>query len=337
MMFVAANVLGIRGSARLAARSHADHLYSLSTARRIFAPPRAIRSISRSIIPPTRARPIPALRAYAGARARIAAVLCRRVRMATCACAKIDPKRFTEEEDQARRRHAGGRAGGGDPIYFGLAGANAIDDKRTLPIPRSGARARPFLEYGVTRLIFELEHPDRTRMRADHIVAARSGAAANPQAGRRANRCSRPRWGGCSPCEKLPQSLRESRTPMCWRSSIRGRSAGAALSRSISSFCARAAPSSRSIRLRWWRRKRAPAPTRCRPRADRSRRLRRLSRCCRAGAWRCRKTSCSILSGALPVQALRPERADHAGAAAALLFSVPAAQLRPPRSDDSVA
>src|SRR6185436_9327818 len=51
---------------------------------------------------------------------------------------------------------------GADPIYFGLTGANAIDDRRTVPFFHPQREA--FLEYEITRLIYELENPDETRV-----------------------------------------------------------------------------------------------------------------------------------------------------------------------------
>ncbi len=77
---------------------------------------------------------------------------------------EIDVEPFSEEEDDAVE------AGieplrpfeGADPIYFGLTGANAIDDRRTVPFFHPQREA--FLEYEITRLIYELEHPDATRV-----------------------------------------------------------------------------------------------------------------------------------------------------------------------------
>ena len=71
---------------------------------------------------------------------------------------------FSEQEDEAIE------AGlepvrlfeGADPLYFGLVGANAIDDKRAIPF--FDPQREAFLEYEVTRLIYELENPDRTRV-----------------------------------------------------------------------------------------------------------------------------------------------------------------------------
>jgi ABC-2 type transport system permease protein len=77
---------------------------------------------------------------------------------------EIDVEPFSEEEDEAVE------AGieplrpfeGADPIYFGLTGANAIDDRRTVPFFHPQREA--FLEYEITRLIYELENPDSTRV-----------------------------------------------------------------------------------------------------------------------------------------------------------------------------
>lgn len=101
---------------------------------------------------------------------------------------EINVEPFTEEEDEAVE------AGmeplrpyqGADPIYFGLTGANAIDDRRT--IPAFDPQREPFLEYEITRLIYELEHPDRTQVALitslpiDPTNAAEPGLSAGGQA-----------------------------------------------------------------------------------------------------------------------------------------------------------
>jgi len=77
---------------------------------------------------------------------------------------EVDVEAFSEEEDDAVE------AGiepvrpyqGADPIYFGLAGANAIDERRTLAWLDPQREAT--LEYEITRLIYELENPDRIRV-----------------------------------------------------------------------------------------------------------------------------------------------------------------------------
>jgi ABC-type uncharacterized transport system involved in gliding motility auxiliary subunit len=109
------------------------------------------------------ARPLPQLQAYA---ARVREMLRTfqarshgRVRFN-----EVNVETFTEDEDAAVE------AGveplrpfeGADPIYFGLVGANSIDDRRVIPV--FDPQREPFLEYELTRLIFELEHPERTRV-----------------------------------------------------------------------------------------------------------------------------------------------------------------------------
>jgi len=106
---------------------------------------------------------------------------------------EVNVEPFTDEEDDAVE------AGvepvrfyeGADPIYFGLTGANAIDDQRTIPL--FDPQREAFLEYEITRLIYELENPQRTRValitslpldpaqaaqqgeRADNVFAAELG------------------------------------------------------------------------------------------------------------------------------------------------------------------
>jgi len=72
-----------------------------------------------------------------------------------------DPQPFSPEEDMAV-------ADGIEPMvvdadgtqaYFGLAGSNATDDIKAFPV-LSPARAN-FLEYDLTRLIYDLAHPDK--------------------------------------------------------------------------------------------------------------------------------------------------------------------------------
>lgn len=96
---------------------------------------------------------------------------------------EINVEPFTEEEDDAVE------AGmeplrpyeGADPIYFGLTGANAIDDRRT--IPAFDPQREPFLEYEITRLIYELEHPDRTRVVLITSLPMDPARAADPNLG----------------------------------------------------------------------------------------------------------------------------------------------------------
>lgn len=73
----------------------------------------------------------------------------------------FDPEPFSETEDRAL---AFGLQGvpvdqSGEQIYFGLAGVNLLDDERTIPFFQSD-RER-FLEFDLTRLIYELSNPRR--------------------------------------------------------------------------------------------------------------------------------------------------------------------------------
>src|ERR1700733_11950475 len=72
-----------------------------------------------------------------------------------------DPEPFSDTEDRAM---AYGLQGvpldqGGTQIYFGLAGSNLEDDERTLPFFQ--ADRERFLEYDLTKLVYELSNPKR--------------------------------------------------------------------------------------------------------------------------------------------------------------------------------
>lgn len=94
---------------------------------------------------------------------------------------EVNVRPYSDQEDQAQQAGIQPvRADeGSDPIYFGLTGANAIDDKRTLPF--FDPQREPFLEYEITRLIFELEHPDRTRIALITSLPMDPASAANAQ------------------------------------------------------------------------------------------------------------------------------------------------------------
>ena len=74
----------------------------------------------------------------------------------------LDPEPFSETEDRAL---AYGLQGvpvdqSGEQVYFGLAGSNTLDDERTIAFFQPD-RER-FLEYDLTRLVYELSNPRRT-------------------------------------------------------------------------------------------------------------------------------------------------------------------------------
>ena len=73
----------------------------------------------------------------------------------------LDPEPFSETEDRAL---ALGMQGvpvdqAGEKVYFGLAATNLLDDERTIPFLQPD-RER-FLEYDLTRLVWELSNPRR--------------------------------------------------------------------------------------------------------------------------------------------------------------------------------
>jgi ABC-type uncharacterized transport system involved in gliding motility auxiliary subunit len=73
----------------------------------------------------------------------------------------LDPEPFSELEDRAM---ALGLQGvpvdqSGEQVYFGLAGSNLLDDERTIPFFQPD-RER-FLEYDLTKLVWELSNPRR--------------------------------------------------------------------------------------------------------------------------------------------------------------------------------
>ncbi|MBU6373132.1 MAG: Gldg family protein [Alphaproteobacteria bacterium] len=74
---------------------------------------------------------------------------------------EVDPERYSAAEDEAVR--AGlepiDRTGAGDPIYLGVVGSNAVDEKVVAPV--LPPEREPFLEYDLTRIVSELEEPQR--------------------------------------------------------------------------------------------------------------------------------------------------------------------------------
>ncbi|MBS0638675.1 MAG: Gldg family protein [Proteobacteria bacterium] len=72
-----------------------------------------------------------------------------------------DPEPFSDTEDRAI---AYGLQGvpidqGGSEIFFGIAGSNLLDDERTIPFFQ--ADRERFLEYDLTKLVYELSSPKR--------------------------------------------------------------------------------------------------------------------------------------------------------------------------------
>ncbi len=163
VMFVAANVTANSWFRSWRLDLTENQLYSLSrgtqqTLNQLSEPVELTLYYSRDA-----AAPLPQLQAYA---ARVREMLQTfqarsngRVRFR-----EVDIEPFSELEDDAVEAGIEPRRPfeGADPIYFGLTGANAMDDQRTIPF--FDPQREAFLEYEITRLIYELEHPDRTRV-----------------------------------------------------------------------------------------------------------------------------------------------------------------------------
>ncbi|MBO6688458.1 MAG: GldG family protein [Henriciella sp.] len=76
---------------------------------------------------------------------------------------EIDPAPFSEAEDEAL---AAGLVAvdtnGGDPLYFGLIGRNAVDDERVIPF--LAPEQETSLEYDITRMLSRLDRPEPARI-----------------------------------------------------------------------------------------------------------------------------------------------------------------------------
>lgn len=74
----------------------------------------------------------------------------------------VDPLPFSEEEDRAAQFGLQGVQLGPspDPVYFGLAGTNSIDDSEVIPFFQPDKEA--FLEYDLAKLVSTLAEPERT-------------------------------------------------------------------------------------------------------------------------------------------------------------------------------
>ncbi len=73
----------------------------------------------------------------------------------------IEPLPFSEEEDLASGYglQAVSPGGAGDPIYFGLAGTNAVDDLEVIEFFQLDREE--FLEYDLARMVYSLANPDQ--------------------------------------------------------------------------------------------------------------------------------------------------------------------------------
>jgi ABC-type uncharacterized transport system involved in gliding motility auxiliary subunit len=73
----------------------------------------------------------------------------------------IDPETFSEEEDQAVASGLQGLtvSNAGDRAYFGLVGVNSTDEQKVIPFFQ--AERESALEYDITKLIYNLDHPKK--------------------------------------------------------------------------------------------------------------------------------------------------------------------------------
>ena len=76
----------------------------------------------------------------------------------------FDPQAYSPEEDQAVGDGLRGipLAADGSQFYFGLAGSNSTDDVQA--IPYLAPERAEFLEYDLTRLVYDLAHPEKPKV-----------------------------------------------------------------------------------------------------------------------------------------------------------------------------
>ncbi len=93
---------------------------------------------------------------------------------------EINVKTLSDEEDEAQnnRLEPLRPAADVDPIYFGLIAANAIDDRAQIPVFQP--EQEPFLEYQLTRLVYELDHPNKIRVALITSLPIDPAAASDP-------------------------------------------------------------------------------------------------------------------------------------------------------------
>ncbi len=93
----------------------------------------------------------------------------------------IDPEPFSPEEDRAA---AFGLRGvpydsTGNRGYFGLVGTNTTDDSSSIPF--LGPEREPFLEYDLTRLVYDLAHPEKPVVAVIDGIGINGGPQTNYQ------------------------------------------------------------------------------------------------------------------------------------------------------------
>ncbi|MBN7824872.1 GldG family protein [Bowmanella dokdonensis] len=95
---------------------------------------------------------------------------------------KVDPEPFSEAEDEATRfgLTAATIGAAGDAIYLGLAARNAFDDEKTIAF--FDPQQESFLEYEISKLIYQLSDPEPVRVTLITDLAVQGGQ--NPMTGR---------------------------------------------------------------------------------------------------------------------------------------------------------
>lgn len=160
------------------------------TAEKLFTLSEGSRSIARDLDEPIRlylyvsqaqAREIPTIKDYAD---RVRDVLESYVLHAdgNLILEVIDPEPFSEEEEEAVREGVAAiPLGTGDPLYFGLVGTNATDDREVIPFfdPFDQDKER-FLEYDISRLIYSLAHPEKKKVAVLSSLPIDGGPPTNP-------------------------------------------------------------------------------------------------------------------------------------------------------------
>ena len=125
-------------------------------------------------------REIPAVRAYAK---RVNELLDEFVDRSSSQLSikRIDPKPFSEEEDQAAAfgLQAAPINTAGDTLYFGIAGSNALDDLQVMPFLQPSKEK--FLEYDLAKMVSSLGQPEKKVLGI--LSTLRMGGGYDPAAG----------------------------------------------------------------------------------------------------------------------------------------------------------
>ena len=159
-MLIGINVLADTRLANLQIDLTRQHLYTLSGGTRSILAGLAEPVTLRLYYSRTLGSRIPAYGAYAD---RVSELLREYARLANgkVVLEFYDPEPFSDTEDRAV---AYGLQGvpldqSGEQVFFGLAGTNLLDDERTVGFFQP--EREPFLEYDLTRLVYELSNPKR--------------------------------------------------------------------------------------------------------------------------------------------------------------------------------